>query len=152
MWERCLPAMEVDADIRPIASSFIAGKPRSHRGRGASGRPRHRSSRASSAPTGIAGVSVGPRHRSSRASPTPAWLCSTNSLLTSNGASRSAGAPWVCSSVTHAVTAGLYVAGWLGCYVFLRGLRWKFRRVAPKPGRQVARLVFKGLKRCTGCK
>ena len=100
-----------------------------------SGQSRPALSRASLAPTGVirwseacprigrCGASGRSRHRSSRASPVPAWLCSTNSLLTSNGASRSVGAPWVCSSVTHAVTARLYVAGWLGCYVFLCGLR-----------------------------
>ena len=41
-------------DARQIASSFIAGKHRSHRVRGTPGASRHRSSRASSAPTGYA--------------------------------------------------------------------------------------------------
>jgi len=51
LWERCLPAMNDNAVCLNNRSVCIAGKHRSHRGGGLSDVPRHRSSRASLAPT-----------------------------------------------------------------------------------------------------
>jgi len=56
--ERGLPANQALRCVRQTASSFFASKLGSHRDRGVSVGPRHRSSRASSAPTGIAGFQL----------------------------------------------------------------------------------------------